>query len=329
VAIDRRNGRLYFGYSTQTTSSDGPDFEPAIVAMAADGSLLWWDRLYRETTSRSTPDQYVDGIAIDYANNEVAVLGRSHGNNVDNLWPGQNLVARPGLVGFQKQFTGTNGNIHVSWLGKFALDNDVLHAATFVGEFNEGSNNYGAVFGEGLLAGWPNPNNGWPNLNTTRNCNDLSVGTDGAVAVICQGRRTITTHDAHQEMPSPVGIGATETGTWNFFVRVYSPDLSTVRYSSLLTGAWDTGTGAGGDNSQLVGVALTSQRVIAAGVHLACTAVGGSCTAEMVSSGAARAQPIPTINVPSWGSALPLGQSALLASLSMSGSDAIFANGFD
>jgi len=329
VTIDRRNGNLYFGYSTQTTSSDGPDFEPAVVAMAAHGQLLWWNRLYQETPSRSTPDQYVDAIAIDYANDEVVVLGRCHGNNVYNLWQGQNIAARPGRIGFQQQFTGTNGNIHVSWLGKFALNKNELHAATYVAEYNEGPNNYGSVFTDALLAGWPNPNTGWPNLNTTRNCNDLDVGSDGAVAIICQGRRTLTTHGAHQEMPSPVGTTASESGTWNFFVRVYAPDLTSVRYSSLLTGAWNTSTGAGGDNTQFFGVSLGSGNVLVAGTHLPCTATGGSCTADLVSAGAAKPNPAPTAGIPTWGSALPSSQSGLLGRLEFLPSDFIFANGFE
>ncbi|MEO5626860.1 MAG: hypothetical protein ABIQ70_12700 [Dokdonella sp.] len=329
VAIDRRNGRLYVGYSTQTTSTDGPDFEPAIVAMSRDGALLWWNRLYQETSARSTPDQYVDGMAIDYAKDEIVVLARAHGNNTNNLWQGQAIAARPGRVGFQQQFTGNNGNIHVSWLGKFALASNELHAATYIAEFNEGPNNYGSTFVDPLLNGWPNPNTGWPNLNTTRNCNDMDIGTDGSVAVICQGRRSLTTHGAHQEMPSPAGPTSSLVGTWNFFARVYTPDLASVRYSSLLTGAWDTATGAGGDNTQWFGVRFSSSSLIVAGTHLACTAVGGSCTDALVASGAAKPNPTPTSAVPAWGSSLPSGKSGLLGRLEFAATDEIFAWGFE
>lgn len=221
VAIDRRDGTIYFGYSTQTRLPSGdPDYEPAIVAMASDGRLLWWNRLYRETAANSSPDQYVDGVAIDYANDELVVLARAHGNNTENLWRGNAIAARPGARGFQNQFTGSNGNIHISWLGKFALAVNELRAATYIGEFIEGANNYGATLQNPLLSAWPDPNAGWPDLNTTRNCNDLDVGVDGSIAITCKGRRSITTSNAWQRMPPPVGPDASLVGSWNAFVRV-------------------------------------------------------------------------------------------------------------
>lgn len=317
IAIDRNTGNVYFGYSTQTVSVDGPDFESAVVAMSANGSLLWWNRLYRETAARSTPDQFVDSLAIDYANQELVVLARSHGNNNDNLWQGQGIAARPGLVGYQRQFTGSNGNITVSWLGKFALARNELHAATFIGEFVEGSNNYGDVFSSGPLAGWPNPNSGWPNLNTTRNCNDLDVGPDGAVAVVCQGRRSATTNNAHQKMPSPVGSTASRVGAWNYFVRVYAPDLSSVRYSSLVTGAWDQATGAGGDNTLMSGVSLAADRVLVVGAQAECAKVGGTCTTELVSTKAAKPNPLPVVNVPAWGQGTALRPSGVMGAFKL------------
>ncbi|MCG6118832.1 MAG: hypothetical protein MEQ07_11685 [Aquimonas sp.] len=332
VVIDRRSNHLYFGYSTQTVLPSGlPDFEPAVVAMRADGSLLWWNRLYRETTSNSTPDQYVDAIEIDYARSELVVLARAHGNNVENLWRGNAIAARPGASGFQNQFTGTNGNIHISWLGKFALEVNELRAATYVGEFVEGSTNYGALFTDPLLAGWPNPNAGWPNLNTTRNCSDLEIAADGSVGIICQGRRSITTSNAFQQMPPPVGAGAALTGTWNYFVRVYTPDLSSLRYSSLLTGAWDTANGQGGDNVTLHGLAFSPGGILVAGTHNACTSVGGLCTQTLVTAAAARPNPLPTIAVPGWGSASPSSQSAVLAKLEAPTLliGALFVDGFE
>lgn len=332
VVIDRRSNRLYFGYSTQTMLPGGqPDFEPAIVAMNADGSLLWWNRLYRETAANSTPDQYVDAIAIDYARSELVVLGRTHGNNTDNLWHGNEIAARPGASGFQNQFTGTNGNIHISWLGKFALDSNEVRASTYVGEYVEGATNYGAPLADPLLDGWPNPNAGWPNLNTTRNCSDLEVAADGSVGIVCQGRRTITTSNAHQRMPVPVGAGASLVGTWNHFVRVYTPDLSTLRYSSLLTGVWNTANGQGGDNVTLNGIAFTPGGIIVAGTHNACTSVGGLCTQALVTAAAAKPNPMPTVGAPAWASTLPQSQSAVLARLEATtlSNDAIFANGFD
>ncbi len=325
IVVDRRNNDLYFGYGTKSSLPGGnPDFEPAIVAMRADGSMKWWDRLYRETTANSSPDQYVDGLALDHSNDRLVVLARSHGNNTINLWTGENLVLSPGIIGFQKTFTGTNGNIHLSWLGSYRLaDGRVVHS-TYLGEYVEGTNNYGTAHPDPLLGSWPNPNMGWPNLNTTR-CGadqgysgEMAVFADGSIAVSCIGRRTMTTTDAFQRMPLP----GTGTGTWNQFVRVYAADFSQVKYSSLIVGAWDQATGIGGDNTQIAGLAQANGHVLAVGFHRA--------DAANVAQGVA----VPTVDVPSWGAATPAGQSALVARLtgtrlSTVAGDFSFQNGFE
>ncbi|MBK7084986.1 MAG: hypothetical protein IPH53_10085 [Flavobacteriales bacterium] len=123
---------MYIGFNTKSVLPGGePDFEPAVMAMDADGALLWWSRLYHEVTPggdtvNSSPDQYIDALAIDYsqppASGMLVVNARCHGNNVENLWEGSSIAANPGASGFQNQFTGTNGNIHISWLGKLKLE---------------------------------------------------------------------------------------------------------------------------------------------------------------------------------------------------------------
>lgn len=328
IAVDRRNGDIYFGYSTKSVLPDGnPDFEPAVVAMNANGSLKWWDRLYRETTANSSPDQYVDGLAIDHLNNRLVVLARTHGNNTINLCRGNEISASLSGDGFQRQFTGTNGNIHISWLGAFNLADGRVRAATYVAEYIEGSTSFGAAHPDALLGGWPNPNAGWPNVNTTR-CGadagfsgEIEILNDGSVAIACAGRRSLTTTDAHQRMPLPNAMPFA-TGTWNQFVRVYRPDLNGIQYSSLVVGNWDQNTGQGGDNTQLIGLAASPGSIIAVGLHRA------------DGSGVALGNPVPTIAVPSWGSNLPAGQTALLAQLSgarlgSTPTQALFANGFE
>ena len=308
IAVDRRDNAIYFGYSTKSVLPDGnPDFEPAIVAMAADGRLLWWDRGYRETPQNSSPDQYIDGIAIDPARDRVVVLGRTHGNNAINFWRATD-VTLPNPRGFQHQFTGTNGNVHLSWLGSYARGSGRLQAATYVAELVEGATNFGSPHPDPLLGGWPDPNAGWPNLNTTR-CGadagfsgEIAIGPQGEIGLLCTGRRTLTTTDAHQRMPLP-NITPYETGTWNDFVRVYAADLASVRYSSLLTGAWDRATGQGGDNTDLIGIDLAADGVRVVGRHTA--------SAVNVANGAA----VPSVGVPAWGAAAPQGQSALVARL--------------
>ncbi len=327
INVDRRNNDLYFGYSTKSSLPGGnPDFEPAVVAMNSDGSLKWWDRMYRETTANSSPDQYVDGLALDYRNNRLVVLGRSHGNNTINLWSG-NAITGATNIGFQPGFTGTNGNIHISWLGSYGLSDGRIKAATFVAEYVEGASNFAAALSDPHYAGWPNPNGGNPNLNTTRCGSDagqsgeMAIDTDGNIAVTCVGRRTFTTVDAFQTMPRP-NVPTPLAGSWNSFVRVYSRDLDAVKYSSLVVGAWDQASGAGGDNTRLSGVAMHDGHVIAVGVHLADAA------------GTATGVSVPTTGVPTWGNSAPSSQSALAARLTgarlpVQGTEILFAHGFE
>lgn len=263
VVIDRLTNRMYFGYSTQSVLPGGnPDFEPAVVGMDADGRLLWWSRLYRQI-GVSEPDQYIDGLAFDHSSNSVVVLARSHGNNTITFWNGNEIAARPEAQGFQNRFTGTSGNIHISWLGRFDASAGTLQAATWLAELSEGLSGGVSTFGDvfELLQGQPNPNAGWPDLNTTRCRSDVFIASDGRVGVVCTGRRTITTVQAHQRMPAP-GAGV---GTWNEFVRVYSADLSEVEYSTLLTGDWNTTDGTGGGNTWLRMAAIVDEGVYTLG----------------------------------------------------------------
>jgi hypothetical protein len=309
IVVDRRSNDFYFGYSTQSRLPGGnPDFEPAVVAMTSTGALKWWARLYQETDQNSSPDQYVDGLAIDYSNDRLIVLARSHGNNVINFWSGNAIALNPGGRGFQNRFTGTNGNIHISWLGRYGLDSGRIHAATWVAEFSEGETG-GAPHPDPNLGGWPDPNAGWPNLNTTRCRSDIGVFPDGSVLIACTGRRTATTVNAHQRMPLP-GQGV---GTWNDFVRVYTPDLSGVSYSSLLTGDWDRTTGQGGGNTHLQAVLPLADGLLTLGHHEA-------------DAGIALGEAIPTSpEIPDWGRTSPTGETALIARLRFR-LDAIFSD---
>lgn len=309
LVVDRRTNHFYFGYSSQSRLPGGnPDFEPAVVAMTSTGALKWWARLYEETDSNSQPDQYVDGLAIDYGRDRLVVLARSHGNNVINFWSGDQIDLNSGGHGFQNRFTGTNGNIHISWLGSYGLDGGRIHAATWVAEFSEGETG-GAPHPDPNLGGWPNPNAGWPNLNTTRCRPDLEIFPDGAVMIACTGRRTATTVNAYQRMPLP-GQGV---GTWNEFVRVYKPDLSGLVYSSLVTGDWDQTTGQGGGNTHLQSVLPLADGLLVLGYHEA-------------DSGIPRGEAIPSSgSLPDWGRNTPQNETALVARLRFR-LDGIFAD---
>jgi hypothetical protein len=305
VTVDRRNGHFYLGMNVKSTLPDGnPDFEPVVVAMDDLGALKWWSRLYHEVTPagdtvNSSPDQYVDGLAIDYTNDRLVVNARCHGNNVENLWEGQQIAANPTANGFQNRFTGSSGNIHISWLGKLGLADGTLYHSTYVAEFAEDAVGLGTPLAGALFGGWPNPNAGWPTLNTTRLAkNAVKVAQDGSVLIIGSGRRTMTTSDAHQRMPLP---GGNTESAWNSFARAYAPDFSTPRYSTLLVGQWDTLTGMGGDNTELMGIWKSATGFVAVGRHKA------------NSAGEAAGQPIPTAQVPQWGELTPAGESAIVA----------------
>ena len=307
ITVDRRNNHFYIGFAIQSRLPDGnPDFEPAVIGMTDSGAMKWWSRLYRETNDNSTPDQYVDGLAIDYSKpattTELTVLARSHGNNVINLWSGNSIptAQNPNNPGssFHNTFTGTNGNIHISWLGKLRVSDGVLMYASYNAEYVDGATNFGAPYPEAIHDGWANHNAGWADLNTTRCKTDVKLDLSGRVYLTCVGRRTITTSNAYQKMLK-YGQG---NSVWNSYVRVYEPNLKTLAYSSILTGTWNASTGAGGDNTDLLGLFPTTNGVFAVGYHKSDAATG-----------AATGNPIPTIGVPAWGASIPTSESAILA----------------
>lgn len=307
IVIDRRNNHLYFGYNNQSVLPDGnPDFEPAVVAMDDQGRLKWWSRLYPEFIDKdndgtvssgdettSTPDQYVDGLAIDYSAPDGGVLvvaARCHGNNNINFWRGNEITyqGNPGNS-FQHKFTGTNGNIHLSWVGRFSLDKEEIRHATYVAEMNEGSNTQGSLTDE-LVEGWYNPNAGWPNLNSTRiQPNTVKIDDAGSVYILGSGRRTITTTNAYMQMPKP------DEGhsIWNKFLRVYKRDLTGLVYSSIFQAPWDISTQSGGAHTDLFGVWPVDGGALMVGGH----SKDADDNTSMTSA-----------NVPSWAASTPAEQ---------------------
>lgn len=321
ITIDRRTNDFYIGMNISSKLPDGdlPDFEPVVIAYSKDGGIKWWSRLYHETvggtpvyengvlkdvtgytTNTSTPDQYVDAIAIDYSlpaeNGNILVNARAHGNNVENLWEGNTIAANPGANGFKNGFSGNNGNIHLSWLGRMKTDNGQLLASTYVAEAADDAEFTGSPLSDPNLDGWKNPNNGWLKLNTTQlQKNTMKVSADGFPVIVGTGRRTITTANANQRMRKP------EEGKsgWNSFVRVYKPDLSLPLYSSLASGIIDE-DGDGGDNMEIKNVWKTRDGVVVVG-H---TKVG--------TDGMPQGNDINLSTIPSWGKDKREGQDAVL-----------------
>ncbi len=326
IVIDRRNNDLYIGMNMKSVLPGGnPDFEPAVIAIDATGKLKWWSRLYHEVTPAgdtmvSEPDQYIDALAIDYQSDMIVVGARCHGNNVENFWEGNKIYNNPAATGFQNNFTGTSGNIHISWIGKLRLADGGLMHSTYMAEFAEGTGGFGSPHPDPNLDGWPNPVTGWPNLNTTRMArNNMKVSSNGDVCVLGAGRRTITTANAYQKMVKPGNGGKS---AWNSFVRVYSRDLRVPKYSSLVVGVWDTLTEAGGGNTELYGIFKTSKGVVCVGRQ----------TAD--NQGNAQGNNLPVINAPLWGTETPDNESAIIVyyqadSLYTPFDSIIFVNTFD
>ena len=132
-----------------------------------------------------------------------------------------------------------------------------------------------------LMDGWPSPNSGWPELNTTRLVpNALKVTSDGSVVIIGQGRRTMTTANAFQKMPKP---GKGGTSRWNHFVRQYDRYFKRPFYSSLVAGTWDTINTQPGLEARLRGVFKMTDGLLVVGQHNG------------------QGNPLPVLNVPAWG----------------------------
>ncbi len=304
INIDKRNNNVYIGMNFKSVASNGsPDFEPAVIAMDSSGMLLWWSRLYHEITPagdtvNSIPDQYIDALAIDYTNNKLVVGARCHGNNVENFWEGNTIAADTSAYGFQNNFTGTNGNIHESWLGKLQLNDGLLTNSTYMAELAEGTGSLGTPHPDPNLDGWPDPNTGWPDVNTTRIAkNNMKVSSNGDVCLLAVGRRTITTANAYQKMVKPYYGGLS---CWNSFVRVYDSQFHVPKYSSLIVGVWDTLTQAGGDNTEMFGIYKTNLGVVCVGRQKADT------------SGTPIGNTIPVTNSTPWGNTTPQDESAIL-----------------
>ncbi len=302
VCVDRRNDDLYVGFNAKSILPGGnPDFEPAVMKMDQNGQLLWWSRLYHEvrnddTKHNSSPDQYIDGLAIDYSsgvpNSSIVVNARCHGNNVENFWEGNTINSNPSLSGFQNQFTGSSGNIHISWLGKLNTEDGELQHSTYVAEMGQNTTGIGAPHPDPSINGWPNPNSGWINLNTTRLVrNSIKVTADGSVIVLGVARRPMTTSNAYFNMPNPYYNGYS---AWSSFVRQYNSNFSLPQYSSIVRGTWDTLTAQPPLNVELYNSFKTKKGIIVVGKHLGME------------------NDVPVINVPSWGKEVFEAESALV-----------------
>jgi hypothetical protein len=332
ITLDRDTGDMFIGFNVQSAFWDSsakiqqPDFEPAVIAYSSTGELKWWSRLYTEVndangnyqvdageTRISLPDQYVDGLAMDYSNagmTQLVVNARCHGNDVSNFWSGNTVAANPSAKGFQNQFTGTEGNIHISWIGKLkAATGDLQRASWLTGYWRKDVTLSQGNYSEPIHDDWPNHNLGWQKLTTTRaDSGSIRVDASGRVYVVGVGPRMVTTFNAHQKLPKKTSTTWDEGNCpWNAFVRVYEPNLDTLAYSSAITGVWTysstTADPTGADNTDLRGCFPTTNGVLIVGRHTA-------------SSGNATGNPIPVNKVPSWAASTPTDQTGIFGKMS-------------
>jgi hypothetical protein len=329
ISINRFTNDFAIGFNVQSrfwdapANKEQPDFEPAVISYSANGALKWWSRLYHEVVDAnnnslidtgeirlSSPDQYVDGLAIDYSAtpNRLVVLARCHGNNTNNLWRGNQISATSGSQGFHNQFTGTEGNIHIGWLGKLSENDGTLRHASYLAGYLRNTTLTQSAYPDPNLDGWPSHNSGWASLTTTRaQPGTPRVDEAGRVYVVGIGPRMVTTANAWQKLPKITSSINEGISPWSQFVRVMSSDLSSLAYSTSVTGEWTyPSPGAqpvGADNTDLYGIFPVANGLIAVGRQR----ITGN--------------PVPAANVPPWGSISREGVSGLFAKLPFVGGD--------
>ena len=238
LTVDRSTGDFVFGYSVYSTSPNSSvhDFEPAVVCMDSSGRMKWWARCYQTTAQNSNAQQHIDHLAIDYYNRRVVVAGRTYGDCANNFWAGNQLSWNLGGTGFLNRFTGPSHSNYISWIGALGMTGNVIEGkilrATYVGEAAD------------TLVGTPYANrlyNGFPNINTANvplantETEDLYVLEDGRVVWAGKTNRAMTTKGALHPMLK-FGEGYVRPQS---LVRVYSADLDTVIYSSMVATCWN------------------------------------------------------------------------------------------
>ncbi len=285
IVIDKRNNHLYLGVSQAIKNSHIVEtgymseydpcshssliltFESQLVALNEQGFIKWWSRLHKDVPLDSSgASKFLDKITLDYQNDRLLVLARQYNVDTINLWEGDQITANPGAEGFKNRFTGTNRKIQQSWIGKYHLDTLLLDAATYVAEYAADASLSTQALSDENMDNWNNPNQGNPDLGNTV-CYDIKVDADGNVLVACTGERVITTSNAYQRMvhPDQDEVKDSLAPELNAFVRKYSPDLSNVIYSSLVTGEWDRVNGEGGDNTKINRILPVENSILAVG----------------------------------------------------------------
>ncbi|MCH8541406.1 MAG: hypothetical protein LAT58_11645 [Opitutales bacterium] len=200
MAIDKE-GNIILG-GTVPHNMPMPGFDAFLASYSPDGELRWGNILLDGFLSE--PDQKNQAIAIDPSNGDILVSFRQHGNNVHSM------ILHPD--GFLRQFTGTQGDIMITWIGRIDADSGQLKNSTYM--YSRMPRNF-----EGR---WPDLSNYFMYGN-----GNLAVDNDGYVYVSGAARNVSpTTRNAYipqSEFDSHVPV-----------LHVLTPDLSQLSYGTYL-----------------------------------------------------------------------------------------------
>ena len=198
LVIDKEGNAIVAG--TIPFEMGFPDFDPFLMSFSPEGKLRWTNCFLNGLLSE--PDQKTQALEVDPSSGDILVCYWQHGNNQKTLLLDPN--------GWLNKFTGTNGNIKISWIGRVDAESGKLKNSTYI------------------YSQMPNAKNPrWPDLNSS-GVNAMGVADGGRV--YAAGSTTIsfpTTSNAF--LP-----GVTEYGGHPMLV-VLRPDLSAPHYSTYLS----------------------------------------------------------------------------------------------
>ena len=198
VILDRE-GNIYL-CGTIPFNMGFPDFDPFLLKFSPDGKFIWNNCFLNGLLSE--PDQKTQAVALDPSNGDLIISYWQHGNNRKTL-----LLAPNGWL---TKFTGTNGNIKITWIGRVDPATGKLKNSTYI---------------HSQMPNSPNPR--WPDLNSA-GLTSLAANSKGWV--FAAGGTTIsfpTTINAFLPIVSEYG--------GHPYLAVLEPDLSAPRYSTYLS----------------------------------------------------------------------------------------------
>lgn len=177
-----------------------PGFDPFVALYSPQGEMLWGNILLDGFLSE--PDQKCQGIAIDPSNGDILISYRQHGNNIHSMINDPN--------GIFPRWTGSQGNIMITWLGRIDAVSGELKNSTYM--YSRMPATY---------------QSGWPDLSNYFMHGGISVDQQGYVYVGGMARNVSpTTRNAY--------LPQSEANTFLPVIHVLTPDLSAMSYGTYL-----------------------------------------------------------------------------------------------